>query len=149
MCGICGSISFGEARPPDRAELERMCGIMYHRGPDDEGYFLDGNAGLGMRRLSIIDLETGRQPVTNESGTLWLVFNGEIYNYRELRSRLLERGHRFASQSDSEVIVHAYEEYGDRCVDHFNGMFAFAIWDTTRRRLLLARDRIGIKPMYY
>lgn len=133
----------------DGAVLERMCRVMYHRGPDDDGFYRDRHAGLGMRRLSIIDLETGQQPVTNEDGTLWLVFNGEIYNYREIRRELERRGHAFASKSDSEVIVHAYEEHGDGCVDHFNGMFAFAIWDAARRRLLLARDRVGIKPLYY
>jgi asparagine synthase (glutamine-hydrolysing) len=122
---------------------------LYHRGPDDEGYYLGACVGLGIRRLSIIDLNTGRQPITNEDRTLWLVFNGEIYNYREVRDRLEKKGHVFISHSDSEVIVHAYEEYGDRCLDHFNGMFAFAIWDAKRDCLFLARDRLGIKPLYY
>lgn len=126
-----------------------MCGRLHHRGPDDEGFYGDACVQLAMRRLSIIDLATGRQPVTNESRTVWLVYNGEIYNYRELRRRLEQCGHVFSSQSDSEVIVHAYEEYGDDCLAHLNGMFAIALWDGPRRRLLLARDRIGIKPLYY
>jgi asparagine synthase (glutamine-hydrolysing) len=122
---------------------------MQHRGPDDEGYYLDEYAGLGMRRLSIIDLTTGQQPITNENHSLQIVFNGEIYNYRQLRCELEKRGHVFISQSDTEVIIHAYEEYGDQCVEYLNGMFAFAIWDKRERRLLLARDHLGIKPLYY
>jgi asparagine synthase (glutamine-hydrolysing) len=126
-----------------------MCRLLYHRGPDDEGYYFDDFAWLGARRLSIIDLTTGNQPIRNEDGTLQLVFNGEIYNYHELRGRLEARGHVFHSSGDSEVIIHAFEEFGDDCVSHFNGMFAFAIWDSRARRLLLARDRLGIKPLYY
>jgi asparagine synthase (glutamine-hydrolysing) len=148
MCGICGFM----AKPScsvDQGLLTRMTRRLGHRGPDDEGYYVDPSIGLGMRRLSIIDLLTGHQPMTNEDRTLWLVFNGEIYNFRELRTRLSSRGHHFSSQSDAEVVIHAYEEYGDQCVDHFNGMFAFALWDAPRRRLLLARDRLGIKPLYY
>jgi asparagine synthase (glutamine-hydrolysing) len=122
---------------------------MQHRGPDDEGFYLDEHAGLGMRRLSIIDVGTGQQPIMNEHHTLVIVFNGEIYNYRTLRRQLEARGHVFTTQSDTEVIIHAYEEYGNRCVERFNGMFAFAIWDTVQRRLLLARDHLGIKPLYY
>jgi len=133
----------------DPVTLQSMCRRLRHRGPDDEGFYADTSAQLAMRRLSIIDLATGHQPVTNETRTVWLVYNGEIYNYRELRRRLEQRGHVFASHSDSEVIVHAYEEYGDDCLAHFNGMFAIALWDAPRRRLLLARDRIGIKPLYY
>lgn len=129
--------------------LHAMCQTLRHRGPDDEGFYTDDQALLGMRRLSIIDLDTGHQPISNEDGTLWLIFNGEIYNYRELRNQLKQRGHQFTTQSDSEVIVHAYEEYGTECVVHFNGMFAFAIWDKTRQELFLARDRLGIKPLYY
>jgi asparagine synthase (glutamine-hydrolysing) len=129
--------------------VQHMSQALVHRGPDDAGFFEDEQASLGMRRLSIIDLATGHQPISNEDGTLWLVFNGEIYNYRELRARLVQQGHRFATQSDSEVIVHAYEAYGANCLTHFNGMFAFAIWDTARRRLFLARDRLGVKPLYY
>ena len=126
-----------------------MCHTLTHRGPDDEGYHVDNHAGLAMRRLSIIDLVTGQQPISNEDGTIWLVFNGEIYNYRQIRTDLLQKGHAFTTESDSETIIHAYESYGDRCLDYLNGMFAFAIWDAPRRRLLLARDRLGIKPLYY
>lgn len=150
MCGICGFISDG---PPNGAQarvwLESMNACLRHRGPDDEGYYLDNQAALAMRRLSIIDLFTGHQPVSNEDHSLWLVFNGEIYNYRELRIDLLRRGHQFRSRSDSEVILHAYEEFGEACVERFNGMFAFAIWDARDRKLFLARDRLGIKPLYY
>jgi asparagine synthase (glutamine-hydrolysing) len=123
--------------------------VLRHRGPDEEGHWADDEAGLGVRRLSIIDLATGQQPVTNEDGTIWLVSNGEVYNYRDLRAELAKNGHVFVSQGDTEVILHAYEEYGSRCVDHMNGMFAFAAWDRARRRLFIARDRLGIKPLYY
>jgi asparagine synthase (glutamine-hydrolysing) len=126
-----------------------MCDVQRHRGPDGEGYFVDSGVGLGMRRLSIIDLATGQQPITNETSSVWLVFNGEIYNHHELRRDLERLGHAFVTRSDSEVIVHAYEQYGDRCVEYFNGMFAFAVWDAPKRRLLLGRDRLGIKPLYY
>lgn len=126
-----------------------MCHLLAHRGPDDAGYYTDEEATLGMRRLAIIDLVTGQQPLTNEDETLWLVYNGEIYNYRELRAELKRKGHQFRTDGDSEVIVHAYEEYGPDCVTHFNGMFALAIWDTRQRRLFLARDHVGIKPLYY
>jgi asparagine synthase (glutamine-hydrolysing) len=149
MCGICGSVSFSPSQPPDGLALEAMCESMRHRGPDDEGYYLDRYAGLGMRRLSIIDLATGRQPIANEEGSLQVVFNGELYNYRQLRRQLEQRGHRFATASDTEVIAHAYEEYGERCVEQFNGIFAFAVWDSRARRLMLARDHLGIKPLYY
>jgi len=149
MCGICGVVSGTPDRVVDATILTHMCQLLRHRGPDDEGYRVDSQAGLGVRRLSILDLVTGNQPIVNEDGTLWLVFNGEIYNYRELRSELEKKGHHFASKSDTEVIVHAYEEYGDRCVERFNGMFVFAIWDVSQRRLLIARDRLGIKPLYY
>jgi len=126
-----------------------MTAPLRHRGPDDEGYYVDQHAALGMRRLSIIDLATGRQPIANESGSLQVIFNGELYNYRELRHTLEGRGHRFATVSDTEVIAHAFEEYGERCVEQFNGMFAFAVWDIRARRLMLARDHLGIKPLYY
>jgi asparagine synthase (glutamine-hydrolysing) len=149
MCGIYGVVSASPGRIVDTTVLSRMGRVLRHRGPDDEGYRCNEQAGLGMRRLSIIDLVTGQQPVVNEDGSIWLVFNGEIYNYRELRRTLERRGHVFASKGDTEVIVHAYEEYGDHCVEHFNGMFAFAVWDSAQRRLLLARDRLGIKPLYY
>ena len=126
-----------------------MCGVLAHRGPDDQGFYLGSGAGLGMRRLSIIDLETGHQPVHNEDGSVWAVLNGEIYNFEELRARLARQGHRFYTGTDTEVIVHLYEEHGPRCVHWMRGMFAFAVWDERRRRLLLARDRLGIKPLYY
>lgn len=120
-----------------------------HRGPDDEGYFVDGPVGLAMRRLSIIDLNSGHQPISNEDETIWIVYNGETYNYLELREELISLGHRFRTRSDTEVIVHLYEEYAEECVTRLSGMFAFAIWDSVRRRLFLARDRLGIKPLFY
>lgn len=129
-------------------EIERMCGAIRHRGPDGEGIHVRGGVGLGMRRLSIIDLAGGDQPIHNEDGTKTVVFNGEIYNYRQLRSELIARGHELRTHSDTETIVHLYEDYGADCVKHLRGMFAFALWDETRRTLLLARDRFGIKPLY-
>jgi asparagine synthase (glutamine-hydrolysing) len=129
--------------------LDRMASSLFHRGPDGGGAYLKGPLAMGMRRLSIIDLKGGDQPMSNEDGSIWVVYNGEIYNYRELTHALLARGHRFATASDTEVLVHLYEEYGERCVDHLRGMFAFAIWDSRSRSLLLGRDRLGIKPLYY
>jgi asparagine synthase (glutamine-hydrolysing) len=126
-----------------------MAGAIAHRGPDDEGFYFKENVAMGMRRLSIIDLATGHQPISNEDGSVWVVFNGEIYNFPDLRRMLLSRGHRFSTQSDTEVIVHLYEDHGDDLVDHLNGMFAFALWDERRRRLLVARDRAGEKPLYF
>lgn len=149
MCGICGMAYRDSGRSPDRAVLLRMRDAISHRGPDGVGIYLDGPVGLGHRRLSIIDLETGDQPLANEDETVWVTYNGEIYNFRELRGRLEARGHRFRTRSDTEVLVHAYEEYGDALVSHLNGMFAFALWDGSRRRLLLARDHLGIKPLFY
>ena len=148
MCGIAGIASFGE-KPVLLEEIQRMCEALYHRGPDEDGFYLSPDVGLGMRRLSIIDLKTGRQPVSNEDGSVWTVFNGEIYNFQELRKDLERRGHSFSTGTDTEVIVHSYEEYGPRCVEKFRGMFAFAIWDERRRKLIIARDRLGIKPLYY
>ncbi len=148
MCGIAGIMSVN-GRPVLEEELRSMCAAMIARGPDDEGVYLDRGIGMGMRRLSIIDLQTGHQPVSNEDGSIWVVLNGEIYNFRELRADLSTRGHRFATATDTEVIVHLYEEFGDQCVDRLRGMFAFALWDERRRRLLVARDRLGIKPLYY
>src|SRR5215204_3898997 len=149
MCGICGVVSFQPDRPLDRSVLQRMNDSIRHRGPDDEGYFQDGQASLAMRRLSIIDLFTGQQPIANENGDIWVVYNGEIYNFQSVRAELQKRGHQFKTQTDTEIIVHAYEEYGDECVKRFNGMFALALWDSRRCRLLLARDHLGIKPLYY
>ena len=149
MCGIYGVVSRIPDKAVDRIALRRMSQVLYHRGPDDEGCRVGEQVGLGVRRLSIIDLTTGQQPVTNEDDTIWLVFNGEIYNYQELRATLENKGHVFVSKSDTEVIIHAFEEYGDRCVEHLNGMFVFAAWDVPRRRLYIARDRLGIKPLYY
>ena len=149
MCGICGLLTLDNGCLPSEAELRAMAGALLHRGPDDEGYHLAGPLGLGFRRLSIVDLVSGHQPMTNEDGTLRIVFNGEIYNHPELRPELERRGHRYATTSDTETIVHLYEEYGDDCVHHLRGMFAFAIWDARKRRLFCARDRLGIKPFYY
>jgi asparagine synthase (glutamine-hydrolysing) len=149
MCGICGVVSFQPNVPLDRSILLRMNASLRHRGPDDEGYYDDDQASLAMRRLSIIDLHTGQQPISNESGDIWVVYNGEIYNFQQVRATLEQRGHVFKTQTDTEIIVHAYEEYGDECVIHFNGVFAIALWDARERRLFLARDRLGIKPLYY
>ena len=148
MCGICGILDLRGDRPPDE-ELEAMSRVLRHRGPDDRGRFFSGPLALGFRRLSIVDLSRGHQPMCNEDRSIWIVFNGEIYNHAELRPDLQRRGHRFTSNSDTEAIVHLYEEFGDDCVGHLRGMFAFAIWDAPRRRLLCARDRLGIKPFYY
>jgi asparagine synthase (glutamine-hydrolysing) len=148
VCGICGVYNFDKSHV-DKTLLRQMCTVIKHRGPDDEGIFLDDHIGLGMRRLSIIDLETGHQPIHNEDESIWIVFNGEIYNYRELRQFLEEKNHRFYTSSDTEVLIHLYEELGDDCVTMLNGMFAFAIWDANKKKILLARDRIGIKPLHY
>ena len=133
----------------DAALLVRMNQTLRHRGPDDEGFYADGNIGMAMRRLSVIDLVGGKQPVTNEDGTVAVTFNGEIYNFKQLRTELIQAGHRFATNSDTEVIVHAYEQWDDDALNHFNGMFAIALWDKRRERLLLARDRMGKKPLYW
>jgi asparagine synthase (glutamine-hydrolysing) len=147
MCGIAGFyLREGQA---GLAMMRAMCDQIRHRGPDDEGFHIDGGCAIGMRRLSIIDLSTGHQPMTNEDGSVWVVFNGEIYNYQELRSDLLSRGHRFATNSDTETLVHLYEQSGVEGVARLRGMFAYAIWDARRRRLFLARDRFGKKPLYY
>src|SRR5579864_3371229 len=147
MCGICG-VAGGEAAA-GRELVARMCSALAHRGPDDEGsVHLDGVT-LGMRRLSIIDVEGGHQPIHNEDSTVWVVQNGEIYNHLDLRERLIDAGHRFATRSDTEVLVHGYEEWGEDMVERLNGMFAFALLDRNRRVLVLARDRVGIKPLHY
>src|ERR1700741_5031510 len=149
MCGIVGIVHSDQALPVTSQAVRVMCDAIRHRGPDDEGIHVDGPVGLGMRRLSIIDLSGGHQPVFNEDRSCAIVFNGEIYNYRELRDDLIRRGHVMRTNSDTETIVHLYEELGPRCVDRLRGMFAFAIWDTRRRRLLLALDRFGFKPLYF
>ncbi len=148
MCGIVGLIHADRDCPVSPRLVREMCEAIRHRGPDDEGAYVDGPVGLGMRRLSIIDLAGGRQPIFNEDRSKVIVFNGEIYNYRDLRRELLRRGHTFTSQGDTETILHLYEEHGPRCVELLRGMFAFAIWDATAQTLLLARDRFGIKPLY-
>ena len=149
MCGISGIFHFDPTRRVERSVLLQMNRQIVHRGPDDEGSYIGENVGLAMRRLSIIDINTGHQPISNEDGTVWLVYNGEIYNHLELRKELEARGHRYRTLTDTETIVHLYEEYGDDCVHHLRGMFAFALWDTRRRMLFVARDRLGIKPFYY
>lgn len=149
MCGICGKLNFDREKPISSGLLKRMADTLHHRGPDDEGFYVSGPVGLGFRRLSIIDLSMGHQPLSNEDGTVWIVFNGEIYNYQELREDLLTRGHIFRTRTDTEVIVHLYEEFGPACVEKLRGMFGFAIWDERNQSLMLARDRIGIKPVYY
>jgi asparagine synthase (glutamine-hydrolysing) len=149
VCGICGIAGDRELPGESTERVRAMCGALVHRGPDDEGFYADASAALGMRRLAIIDVAGGQQPIANEDESLWIVFNGEIYNHTELRSELEARGHRFRTRSDTEVIVHAYEEWGDDCPAHLAGMFAFTIWDRRRRRLYAARDRLGQKPFYY
>ena len=145
MCGICGYAGFER----DEHLLQHMTEVIAHRGPDDEGFFLADRVGLGMRRLSIIDVAGGKQPILNEDGTVAVILNGEIYNYATLTAKLIRRGHRFRTRSDTETILHLYEEYGTECVQHLRGMFAFAIYDTRRQCLFIARDRLGIKPLYY
>ena len=150
MCGICGLASIqSDQIQTEEAVIRRMTQTLQHRGPDSDGFYLNSRVMLGMRRLSIIDLDTGEQPITNEDGTVVVIFNGEIYNFRSLRRALENKGHHFRTQSDTEVIVHAYEEYGERCLEHLNGMFAIAIWDRRYDVLFLARDRLGIKPLFY
>ncbi len=149
MCGICGILHFGTGQRVDEAVLLEMNQQIVHRGPDDSGTVVSEGAGLAMRRLSIIDLKTGHQPLSNEDGSLWIVYNGEIYNHADLRRQMLARGYVYRTQSDTETIVHLYEEYGKDCVQHLRGMFAFVIWDKNRRILFAARDRLGIKPFYY
>jgi asparagine synthase (glutamine-hydrolysing) len=149
MCGICGKYNFGNKAPVARHELARMADAIAHRGPDDEGFFLDGSLGLGFRRLSIIDLTGGHQPMSNQDESVWVAFNGEIYNFKELRAELEGHGHVFRTRSDTEVIVHGYRQWGDEILNRLNGMFGLAIWDVQRRRLVLARDAFGIKLIYY
>jgi asparagine synthase (glutamine-hydrolysing) len=149
MCGICGKINLNN-EPIDEALLRKMTSCLSHRGPDDEGLYIKGNVSLGHRRLSIIDLsQFAHQPMSNEDGTIWIVYNGEIYNFLELRDVLIKKGHTFRSRSDTETIIHLYEEYGPECLVYLKGMFAFALWDVKKQLLFLARDRIGKKPLYY
>ena len=160
MCGITGGVWTDRRLALERATLERMTGVLRHRGPDDEGFYASElqwqepqggipGVALGFRRLAIIDLEGGCQPMANEDGTVWLIFNGEIYNYAELRRRLQGAGHRFRTESDTETIVHLYEDEGTDCFQYLNGMFAIALWDLRQQRLVLARDRLGKKPLVY
>src|ERR1700761_6800183 len=147
MCGIAGFVlREGRAEP---AAVRAMCDQIRHRGPDDEGIYVEAGCGIGMRRLSIIDLNTGQQPISNEDRTAWVVFNGEIYNYQSLRDSLISHGHRFTTQSDTETLIHLYEQWGIDGFERLRGMFAFAIWDGRRRQITLVRDRLGKKPLYY
>jgi asparagine synthase (glutamine-hydrolysing) len=148
MCGICGIVNL-TTEQVDRSQLEQMNLAIQHRGPDGDGFYIAAGVGLAMRRLAIIDLNTGDQPISNEDGTVWIVFNGEIFNFPKLRADLESRGHQFSTQTDTECILHLYEDYGDDCIQHLRGQFAFALWDEKRQRLLLARDRMGQKPIYY
>ncbi len=149
MCGIAGIVNYYQKRDVSKRLLQNMVSALEHRGPDDVGIYVKANVGLGVRRLSIIDLEKGHQPITNEDSTIWVAYNGEIYNYKELRQELEKKNHKFRTDSDTEVLVHLYEELGRDLVTRLNGMFAFALWDTKRQTLLLARDRVGIKPLFY
>jgi asparagine synthase (glutamine-hydrolysing) len=149
MCGICGIFYRDSSRYVERATLAGMNQQISHRGPDDDGFYVEANVGLAMRRLSIIDVATGHQPITNEDENLWIVYNGEIYNHKELRSALEVKGHRYRTRSDTESILHLYEQYGRECVNHLRGMFAFAIWNRRDKSIFIARDRLGIKPLYY
>ena len=149
MCGICGQYNFASQAPVERRDLEQMTRTMVHRGPDDEGYYLDGALGFGFRRLSIIDLEGGHQPMSDREKTVWVVFNGEIYNFPELKRDLEDLGHVFRTRCDTEVIVLGYKQWGDEILNRLNGMFGLAIWDTRQKRLVIARDPFGVKPVYY
>jgi asparagine synthase (glutamine-hydrolysing) len=149
VCGLCGIVAFDRQQTIGRSLIERMNDQIKHRGPDDSGYYFNANVALGHRRLSIIDLSRGHQPLSNEDDSVWIAFNGEIFNHEELRRELVSRGHDFRTHSDTEAIVHAYEEYGTACPEKLRGMFAFAIWDERKHRLLIARDRLGKKPLYY
>src|SRR3954469_7615074 len=149
MCGIAGIVSSERLDEDAPAQARRRRDIITRRGPDEAGIHCDPHAALAHRRLSIVDLGTGQQPLSNEDGSVWIVFNGEIYNHKEIRRELEARGHHYRTKSDTESIVHAYEEWGEDCVQRFRGMFAFAIWDAPKRRLLLVRDRLGIKPLYW
>src|ERR687884_1022670 len=148
MCGIAGIVATDRLADEDRVRAVRMRDVMTHRGPDGAGLWADDHATLAHRRLSIVDLAGGHQPLANEDETIWVTYNGEIYNHASVRPLLEAAGHRYHTRSDTETIVHAYEQWGDDCVTPFRGMFAFAIWDAPKRRLLLVRDRLGVKPVY-
>jgi asparagine synthase (glutamine-hydrolysing) len=149
MCGICGQIKIASDEPVDQSMIRRMARTMFHRGPDDDGYFFDRSLGFGFRRLSIIDLAGGHQPMSDVEQSVWVVFNGEIYNYKELRAELEGRGHKFRTSSDTEVIIHGYKQWGNEVFNHLNGMFGVAIWDVKKKKLVVARDAMGIKLIYY
>jgi asparagine synthase (glutamine-hydrolysing) len=149
MCGICGQYNYRKSEPIVRSTLERMTASMTHRGPDDEGYYVAGDLGLGFRRLSIIDLSSGHQPMTDQDSSVWLVFNGEIYNFRELKQELAGYGHTFRTTSDTEVIILGYKQWGPDILNRLNGMFGLALWDVREKKLMIARDAMGIKPIYY
>src|ERR671921_251829 len=149
MCGISGIVAADRLQADEPVRAKLMRDVLTHRGPDGAGLHTDDQAALGHRRLSIVDLAGGHQPLANEDETVWVTFNGEIYNHATVRPDLEAAGHRYRTRSDTETIVHAYEEWGDDCVDRFRGMFAFAVWDAPRRRLLLVRDRLGVKPLYW
>src|SRR5215217_6328682 len=149
MCGIAGIVAADRLHSDDSARALLMRDVLTHRGPDGAGLHTDGIAVLAHRRLSIVDLAGGHQPLANEDDTIWVTFNGEIYNHASIRTELERAGHRYKTRSDTETIVHAYEEWGEQCVHRFRGMFAFAIWDARQRRLLLVRDRLGVKPVYW
>ena len=149
MCGICGIYNLKSGKVVDRESLLKMNHAIKHRGPDDAGIYIDGSLGIAHRRLSIIDLASGHQPMSNEDETIWIIFNGEIYNHESLRFSLEKQGHTYKTRCDTESIIHIYEEKGLKCLEEMEGMFAFALWDERKKRLFLARDRIGIKPLYY
>src|SRR4051794_20787035 len=149
MCGIAGIVNEDKTEPVQPCLLNAMLAAIHHRGPEVAGAYIDGPAALGHDRLSIIDLEGGLQPICNEDGTIWIICNGEVFNYVELREELRSRGHRFRTGSDTEVIIHLYEEVGPDCLRSLNGQFAIAIWDARKRSLLLARDRLGVRPLFY
>src|SRR6478736_7033568 len=149
MCGIAGMFERSGKRAVAESDMRQMLAMLRHRGPDEFGILLDQEVGLGSARLSIIDLSGGTQPITNEDESLWIVFNGEIFNYIELRAELEQQGHQFRTSSDTEVILHLYEQHGPACLQKMNGQFAIAIWDRNRRRLFLARDRLGVRPLFY
>src|SRR6516162_1834463 len=149
MCGICGQYNFGNSEPVELRKIKAMTRALVHRGPDDEGYYITGSLGFGFRRLSIIDLAGGHQPMSDWEESVWVVFNGEIYNFPELKRELESYGHVFRTKSDTEVIVYGYKQWGDDVLNRLNGMFGLAIWDARQKRLLLARDPFGIKLIYY